>query len=62
MPPIWVGFWVQNSLKTGPFFGRFSLIMGGFSKIGIKCFSRFLLVAHGRNLQNLIFTDQSDGE
>ena len=34
-------------------------------KIGIKCFSTFLLVAHGHvaeNLQSLIFTDQSDGE
>ena len=32
MPPIWVGFWVQNSLKKGPFFGKFSLNMGGFSR------------------------------
>ena len=28
MPPIWVGFWAQNSLNKGPFFGRFSLNMG----------------------------------
>ena len=28
MQPIWVGFWVQNSLNKGPFFGRFSLNMG----------------------------------
>ena len=32
MPPIWVGFWVQNSLNKGPFFGRFSLDMDGFSR------------------------------
>ena len=32
MPPIWVGFWVQNSLNRGPFFGRFSLNLGGFSR------------------------------
>ena len=32
MPPIWVGFWVQISLNKGPFFGRFSLNMGGFSR------------------------------
>ena len=32
MPPIWVGFWAQNSLNKGLFFGRFSLNMGGFSK------------------------------
>ena len=25
-------FWVQNSLNKGPFFGRFSLDMGGFSR------------------------------
>ena len=31
MPPIWVGFWVQNSLNKGPFFGRFSLNIHGFS-------------------------------
>ena len=31
MPPIWVGFWVQNSLNKGAFFGKFSLNMGGFS-------------------------------
>ena len=31
MPPIWVGFWVQISLNKGPFFGRFSLNMGGLS-------------------------------
>ena len=33
MPPIWVGFRVQNSLNKGPFFGRFSLKMGGFPEI-----------------------------
>ena len=32
MPRIWVGFWVQTSLKKGPFFGRFSLNMGGFQR------------------------------
>ena len=32
MPPIWVGFWAQNSLDKGPFFGRFSIKMGGFSR------------------------------
>ena len=32
MPPIWVGFWAQNSLDKGPFFGRFSINMGGFSR------------------------------
>ena len=35
MPPIWVGFWTQNSLNKGPFFGRFSINMGvGFPEIG----------------------------
>ena len=33
MPPIWVGCWVQKSNK-GPFFGKFSLNMGGFPEIG----------------------------
>ena len=32
MPPIWVGFWAQNSLDKGPFFGRFSINMGGSSR------------------------------
>ena len=32
MPPIWVGFWAQNSLNRGPFFGRFSVNMGGLSR------------------------------
>ena len=32
MPPIWVGIWIQNSLNKGPFFGRFSLDIGGFSR------------------------------
>ena len=32
MPPIWMGFWVQNALNKGPFFGRFSLNKGGFSR------------------------------
>ena len=32
MPPIWVGFLAQNSLNKGPFFGRFSINMGGFSR------------------------------
>ena len=32
MPPIWVGFWVQNSLNKGPFFGKFSLNMGGLTR------------------------------
>ena len=29
---LWVGFWVQNPLNKGPFFGRFSLNMGGLSR------------------------------
>ena len=32
MPPIWVGFWARNSLKKGPFFGRFSINIGGLSR------------------------------
>ena len=36
MPPIWVGFWVQNYLNKGPFFGRLSLDMGGFPEVGKK--------------------------
>ena len=32
VPPTWVGFWAQNSLDKGPFFGRFSINMGGFSR------------------------------
>ena len=36
MPPISVGFWVQNSLNKGPLFGRSSLNMGRFSRIGKK--------------------------
>ena len=32
MPPIWVGFWAQNSLNKGPFFGRFSINIGGLSR------------------------------
>ena len=36
VPPIWVGFWVHNSLSKGPLFDRFSLKMGGFSKVGQK--------------------------
>ena len=36
MPPIWVGFWVRNSLKKDPFFGRFSLNMSGLSRNGRK--------------------------
>ena len=32
VPPIWVGFWVQNSLNKGPFFGKFSLNIGGLSR------------------------------
>ena len=32
MPPIWVGFWAQNFLNKGPFFGRFSINMGWFSR------------------------------
>ena len=29
--PIWMGFWAQNSLNRGPFFGRFSFNMGALS-------------------------------
>ena len=36
MPPIWMGFWVQNSRNKGPFFGRFSLNMDGFPEIDKK--------------------------
>ena len=36
MPPIWVGFWVQNPLNKGPLFGRFSLTWVGFPEIGKK--------------------------
>ena len=32
MPPVRVGFSVLNSLNKGPFFGRFSLNMDGFSR------------------------------
>ena len=32
MPPIWVGFWVQNSLNKGPIFDQFYLNMDGFSR------------------------------
>ena len=32
MPPMWVGFGVQSSLKKGHFFGRFSLNMDRFSR------------------------------
>ena len=32
MLPIWLAVWVQNSLNKGPFFGRFSINMGGFSR------------------------------
>ena len=33
-PYGWVfgGFWAQNSLNKGPFFGRFSINMDGFSR------------------------------
>ena len=31
MPPVWVGFWVQNSLNKGPFSAHF-LNIGGFSR------------------------------
>ena len=33
MPPIWVGFWVQNSLNKGPFFERFSLFSRNWQKL-----------------------------
>ena len=39
MLPIWVGFWVQNSLNKGPFFSRFSINMEtrvDFPEIGKK--------------------------
>ena len=32
VPPMWVGFWAQNSLNNGPFFSRFSLNMVGLSR------------------------------
>ena len=35
LPPMWVGFWVQNSLNKDPFLGRFSLRVG-FPEIGSK--------------------------
>ena len=36
VPPILVGFWVQNSVNKGLFFGTFSLNMGGFSRNWLK--------------------------
>ena len=33
MPPIWMGFMVQNSVTEGPLFDRFSLNMVGFQKL-----------------------------
>ena len=30
--PYGWGFWAQNSLNKGPFFGRFSIDMGGLSR------------------------------
>ena len=36
MPPIWVGFWVQNSLNKGLFFGRLPYTWVGFLEIGKK--------------------------
>ena len=32
MPPIWMGFLGPKSSNKGPFFGKFSLNMGGFSR------------------------------
>ena len=37
MPPIWVGFWVRNSLNKDPFSGKVSLNIGGISRIGKNC-------------------------
>ena len=36
VPPIWMGFWAQNSLNKGPFFGRYSMDMGGLSRNWLK--------------------------
>ena len=30
--PLWVDFWAENSLNKGPFFGRFSINMGGLPR------------------------------
>ena len=38
MAPIWVGFWAQNSLNKGSFFGRSSLEIGWFSRDWQKIF------------------------
>ena len=32
MPPIGMGFWVQNYLNKDSFFGRFSLNIGGICR------------------------------
>ena len=52
MPPIWVGFFVLNSLRKGPFFGKLSLNMGEFAEIGKKlskmgCFPPKLIIKVG---------------
>ena len=36
VPPIWMGFWVQNSLNKDPFFGRFPYTLVGYPEIGEK--------------------------
>ena len=43
MPPLCVGFWVQNSLNKGPFFGRCSLNIGRFS-INLKKWSKMVSI------------------
>ena len=51
MPPICVGFWAPGSLDKGPFFGRFSLNMGGSSRNWRKIVKngRFSAKIHHKN-------------
>ena len=55
MPPIWVGFWVQSSVNKCPFFGRFSLNIGGFFEILAK------LVKNGYISTNIHHKNGYDG-
>ena len=48
MPPIWMGFWVQNSLNKGPFSADFPQRSVSFPEIG-KNLSKM-----GGFLQNII--------
>ena len=49
MPPIWVGFWAENSPNQVSFFGRFSLNMGALSRNWrkmVKKLAVFLQIHH----------------